>query len=308
MAGPGARRGWLVGAGCMAGLPVMAGLAGWGPALAASPGGRVRQVRFALEIRNPFGHVLHQQRLWCYLPANAVGGQWLREVQVSMAHRVVSDALGHQILCLEMDGVPPHARRRVSITSRVEVDGSHEALASAPASASASAPQAAAAWLGPERFIESDAPEVLQLARQLRRASALDSARAIHDWVLGHLHYAGYIAEDLGALHALRMRSGDCTEYANLVVALARAMDIPARMVGGYLAEHDMVLKPQDYHNWAEVQLDGQWLIVDTQKGHWLPPRAGYITFRIYRDVATNPVGLAHRFHVDGDLQAQLGT
>ena len=120
---------------------------------------------------------------------------------------------------------------------------------------------------------------------------------------MGARQYAGYLADDLGALSALEHRRGDCTEYADLVVALARANGIPARMVGGYVTDRDCGPRPQDYHNWAELYHEGAWRVVDAQKGICLEQGSQYVAFRIYRDAPINAVGLAHRYRLQGELQ-----
>lgn len=252
-----------------------------------------RRLRFGIAFSNPHAQALARQSFACYLPASLAPGQLLRDVQVSMPHRVQGDALGHRILELDFDGFPAFGKKIVSVNCTVEArpDDRQEAL-STPA-----------AWLQPERFIESDAAEIRALAATLRRPHERDGARAIYDWVKDNLGYAGYLPQDFGALHALQARRGDCTEYADLVVALARANGIPGRMVGGYVLDRDSAPKPQDYHNWAELYLDGAWRLVDAQKENWLAPQDQYIAFRIHRDTPLNAVGSAHRYQVQGQLQ-----
>jgi transglutaminase/protease-like cytokinesis protein 3 len=117
---------------------------------------------------------------------------------------------------------------------------------------------------------------------------------------------AGYVADDRGALQALIERKGDCTEYAYLAAALARACGIPARMVGGYVTDRNSAPRPEDYHNWAEVHIGGAWRLLDAQKQHWMAPTAQYVAFRFYRAESINPLGSAHRFRVEGDLEVRL--
>jgi transglutaminase-like putative cysteine protease len=121
--------------------------------------------------------------------------------------------------------------------------------------------------------------------------------------VSNNIEYSGYITEDRGALYALTHRQGDCTEYAHLVVALSRANNIPARMIGGYVTEHDIVPKPQDYHNWAEVFLKGVWRIVDAQKQRFFPENGEYTGFRIYCENNANIIGNRHRYRMEGALR-----
>lgn len=257
-------------------------------------GASARQLRFTLTFSNPLQRALDDAAFWCYLPADLGGAQQLRAQTVSHPHALQTDALGHRILALSFDRFPALGQKVVAVTTVVDfAAGAQDRVAPAD-------------WLEGERFIESSADEISQLAARLHAADPVATARAIYDWVRENLQYAGYLADDLGALYALRNRRGDCTEYADLVVALARASAIPARMVGGYVTERDAAPRPQDYHNWAELYLDGAWCTVDAQKDSWRPPIGRYIVFRIYRDTPTNRVGSAHRYVATPGLQVSL--
>lgn len=193
--------------------------------------------------------------------------QKLGAVTVSMSHELSSDSVGHSIVRLAFPPVAPLASKVVSIIADVM-------LRDAPTPAPLPDPQA---WLAAERYVEIGDPRIRTLAAELRGAEERETARAIYDWIRQHLQYAGYLPDDRGALDALTRRQGDCTEYAYLAVALARANGIPARMVGGYVADRNSVLRAKDYHNWAEVYFDGAWRLLDAQKegAHGAPYRRG---------------------------------
>lgn len=58
-------------------------------------------------------------------------------------------------------------------------------------------------------------------------------------------------------------RAGDCTEHAVLLAALARALNMPARVaVGLLLVEHEGVLQSLG-HAWTEIYDGERWLIAD---------------------------------------------
>jgi transglutaminase-like putative cysteine protease len=251
-----------------------------------------RRLRFTLHFENPYNRSLKNQRFWCYLPMEIPIRQHLNRVSVPATHQVIEDGLGHRILHIAFDDIPPLAQKvfPLGVELMLGMQIEPEVLAQRHD------------WLVPEQFIESDDPLVHETAQTLRRTSDEATARAIFEWVQNHLTYAGYVADDLGARYALENRRGDCTEYADLVVALARANGIPARMVGGYVLTRDAALRPQDYHNWAELFLGNKWHIVDAQKNSWFPTETQYIAFRVYRDKAINPIGLAHRYRLEGDM------
>jgi transglutaminase-like putative cysteine protease len=74
---------------------------------------------------------------------------------------------------------------------------------------------------------------------------------------------------------------------AHVGIALTRAIDIPARMVVGYLYG----LKPMDLHAWFEAYIGAQWYVFDPKEGETL---GGRIVIGYGRDAAD--VALATQF------------
>jgi len=58
-------------------------------------------------------------------------------------------------------------------------------------------------------------------------------------------------------------REGDCTEHAVLAAALARGAGIPARVVLGLALIHDARHYGSYGHAWAELRIDGRWVVAD---------------------------------------------
>ena len=86
-----------------------------------------------------------------------------------------------------------------------------------------------------EKNIESDAPEVMQLSRELAagKPNACAVTRSIYDYVRKNMTYEYLGGPDQGALKTLQTMTGDATEYADLMTALTRAAGIPAQFVSG---------------------------------------------------------------------------
>lgn len=79
-------------------------------------------------------------------------------------------------------------------------------------------------------------------------------------WIAEHIAYVrGSSTADTTALDTFHDRAGVCRDYAHLMIALARAADIPARYASVYALRAD----PPDFHAVAEVFLGGDWHIVD---------------------------------------------
>ncbi len=83
---------------------------------------------------------------------------------------------------------------------------------------------------------------------------------AISDWIAGHLSYVpGASDVDTTAADTFAARAGICRDYAHLMITLARAADIPARIASVYAPG----VSPPDFHAVAEVFLGGAWHLVD---------------------------------------------
>mgnify|MGYP000212219625 FL=1 len=83
---------------------------------------------------------------------------------------------------------------------------------------------------------------------------------AIRDWINGSFQYvSGSSNPRTTALETFVQRQGVCRDFAHVMITLARASSIPARMVSVYGPD----VTPQDFHAVAEVFLDGAWRLVD---------------------------------------------
>jgi transglutaminase-like putative cysteine protease len=120
-------------------------------------------------------------------------------------------------------------------------------------------------FLKAERFIEKDDDRIREAAGDLEGRTEADVVLNIYNYVLDHLEYGGPSRHSRGAARALQHGQGDCTEYADLFVALCRAKDIPARVISGYAVRFD---SKSPKHNWAEVYLHGYgWVPFDPTAG-----------------------------------------
>jgi hypothetical protein len=129
----------------------------------------------------------------------------------------------------------------------------------------AAAPGPAEEALKPSAVVTSNDPKIRELARGLvaQQASTREKITAILAW-LG----ANITAEAVDAFSArdvLDAKRGECQGHAWLYAALARALQVPTRVVNGlvYAPEYGGFL----YHTWAESLIDGDWRAVDPTFG-----------------------------------------
>jgi transglutaminase-like putative cysteine protease len=78
-------------------------------------------------------------------------------------------------------------------------------------------------------------------------------------------------------------RVGVCRDFAHLMIALCRAVNIPARFATGIDYGADPALGPTDFHAYVEAYLDGHWYIFDPS-GTAIP--MGFVRFGTGRDAA----------------------
>lgn len=120
-------------------------------------------------------------------------------------------------------------------------------------------PGEAVQYLLPSRYCPSDRFFDLVEARFAGLEGGALVAAMAH-WIAAHIAYErGLSTADTTALDTFHDRVGVCRDYAHLMIALARAADIPARYASVYALRAD----PPDFHAVAEVFLGGDWHIVD---------------------------------------------
>ena len=67
----------------------------------------------------------------------------------------------------------------------------------------------------------------------------------------------GVTGPDTTAAQALALGAGVCQDHAQLFIAGARAMGVPARYVAGYLRAQDQGMELHETHGWAEALVPG---------------------------------------------------
>lgn len=137
-------------------------------------------------------------------------------------------------------------------------------------------PASVVPYLFPSRYCESDRLDAV-VRREFGGHQGGDRIAAMVDWLRQHLTYEQGSDANTTAIDTLVARRGVCRDYSHLLIALARAADIPARMVGAYA----WALQPEDFHAVVEVWLDGGWRLVDPTG---LAPEEGIARIGVGRD------------------------
>ncbi|MDT0115653.1 transglutaminase family protein [Microbacterium sp. PRF11] len=161
-------------------------------------------------------------------------------------------------------------------------------------------------YLRPSRYCQSD--EVFaQARRQFRGLAGEELLAAVSTFVASTVTYTpGLSLGTDSAVTTLTTGQGVCRDYAHVVIALLRAMDVPAR----YAACYAPGLEPMDFHAVAEAYLDGAWYVIDATR---LADRRSLVRIATGRDAADcaflsyhgGYVGL-ERMRVDAVLDAEV--
>ena len=119
-----------------------------------------------------------------------------------------------------------------------------------------------------------------QARRQFKGLQGHDLIAAVSDFVATSTTYTPGLSHGTdSAVTTLMTGQGVCRDYAHVVIALLRAMDMPAR----YAACFAPGLQPMDFHAVAEAYLDGAWYVID---GTRLANRRSLVRIATGRDAA----------------------
>lgn len=112
---------------------------------------------------------------------------------------------------------------------------------------------------------ESDSKAAI-LAQDLTRGieSDREKVEVIYNYVINNVDYDFEKAENVGSRYlpsvdeTLIDGQGICYDYASLMAAMLRSIDMPTKLVHGRSNFTPV------YHAWNEVLIDGEWIVVDT--------------------------------------------
>ena len=131
----------------------------------------------------------------------------------------------------------------------------------------------------PSRYIESDTFGGFSVS-EFGNVSDTDLLSAVSSWVGTRLVYVpGSSGPTTGATDTLLGGAGVCRDYAHLVIALLRALDVPARLTAVYAPGCD----PMDFHAVVEAFVSDGWYAVDATA---LAPRSSLVRIATGRDAA----------------------
>ncbi|MHA1143585.1 MAG: transglutaminase-like domain-containing protein [Candidatus Helarchaeota archaeon] len=130
-------------------------------------------------------------------------------------------------------------------------------------------------YLEPTYFVDSDSPIVLEVAEKLTKdiKDPIEKAKTVFYWTRDEVRYDPYNSLFVGksrykASSRIKARIGWCVQKACVLIALARAVEIPARFhfadIRNYQATEKLMKHMGTnlfvYHGYADLFLKGKWV------------------------------------------------
>ncbi len=139
-------------------------------------------------------------------------------------------------------------------------------------------------YIYPSRYCQSDRLTSLATREFGQQWQGYSRVQGIRDWVLQRTRFTPNTSNaTTSAMDTLVDGMGVCRDFAHLMIALCRAVNIPARFATGIDYGADPALGPTDFHAYVEAYLDGRWYIFDPS-GTAIP--MGFVRFGTGRDAA----------------------
>ncbi len=139
-------------------------------------------------------------------------------------------------------------------------------------------------YIYPSRYCQSDRLGRLATWEFAHFQPGYARVHAIQDWLRRRTTFLpGSSNSNTSATDTLISQTGVCRDFAHLMIALCRAMNIPARFVTGIDYGADPKLGPTDFHAYVEVYLSHRWYVFDASG---ISPPMGLIRLGTGRDAA----------------------
>jgi transglutaminase-like putative cysteine protease len=192
----------------------------------------------------------------------------------------VDPALGSRFMRISA----PPGPFRVRYEATVDIAHHFESPARIEETPIARLPPEALPFIYPSRYCQSD---------RLRRFATREfghlrpgywRVQAIRDWVGARTAFvAGVTDSSTSAADTLVEQRGVCRDFAHLMIALCRAVNIPARFVTGIDYGAAASMGPPDFHAYVEVFLGHRWYLFEPTG---ISPATGLVRIGTGRDAA----------------------
>lgn len=170
-------------------------------------------------------------------------------------------------------------------------------------------------YLKPTFFIDCDSPVVQDLAHEITQGQKDNIEKAVslfyyaRDRVKYSLFTRKSCPEDFRASNILAVGKGFCVQKAVVLVALARAANIPAALGFARLRNHIIPEKTKEwlrgdllpFHGFAELYLDDKWVIATPAFDREMCEKNGIlpVEFDGKKDAKFHPCNVEGKLHIE---------
>lgn len=205
-----------------------------------------------------------KQNIWMALITDVYPYQEVLSMEITPAdYQINVDEYGNQYVEFDLSDMPAGTSTQIELKYLVKVNEVAYDLSNCEGVMPDEFTQ-------PELHIESNNVQIISLAEELveGRGTVCEQVRGFYDFIGDNLVYS-YNGGNWGAQAALGEMGADCTEYADLMIALSRASGIPARYFEGlYFAGEQVHPEARTEHAWLDVYLPGTgWTAMDPTLG-----------------------------------------
>ena len=241
------------------------------------------QLRFSIELSY---EVIGQPADFIFnIHAAQTAHQFIRKESLTINQPLIAtiyydSLLRHRLLRMRANPGPLKVSYQAEVDIRHHV-GRPERIGEMPG---AELPTEVLAYLYPSRYCESD--KLQQLANQTfgHLPPGYRRVEGIRKWVQERTRFtSGSSNFTTSAIDTYQQQVGVCRDFAHLMIALCRALNIPARFCSGIDYGADPAFGPTDFHAYVEVLLGGRWYIFDPS-GMAVP--MGFVRIGTGRDAA----------------------
>ncbi len=136
----------------------------------------------------------------------------------------------------------------------------------------------------PSRYCPSDKFVPIAIGEFGTLAPGYARVEAVRRWVQGRTRFTpGASHASTSAMDTYKSGQGVCRDYAHLMIAMCRALNMPARFMSSVDYGADPALGPIDFHSCVEVFLGDRWYLFDPSG---ISPRTGLVRIGTGRDAS----------------------
>lgn len=193
-------------------------------------------------------------------PCQSIQAESLRLSQPVESHMHTDPASGNRYLRLRAGP----GELSLAYAATVDLAHHHADAATLPEVPVQRLPPQVLGYIYPSRYCQSDRLIGLSIREFGHLPHGHARVQAICDWVRQRVTFTPNTTNsNTSAVDTLIEQVGVCRDFAHLMIALCRAVNIPARFATGTDYGADPALGPPDFHAYVEVYLGDRWVIFD---------------------------------------------